>query len=283
MIIDFHTHAFPDELAGRAVSKLSAMSHIPAFSDGTYRALSASAREAGIDLSVVLPVATSAKQVATINDTAARVNEHTQQTGLFSFGGIHPDTPNWREELGRIAALGFKGIKLHPVYQGVDFDDPRYLRILDRAGELGLIVITHAGLDIGYPGEVRCSPEMVLRALRQVGPVTLVLAHMGGWRQWDQARELLAGTSVYLDTAFSLDAFTPLDDGYYSPEELRLLDQEGFLRIAEAFGTDRLLFGTDSPWSAQRRDIDWIRALPLSQAQKDAILGENARRLLALA
>ena len=283
MIIDFHTHAFPDELAGRAVSKLSAMSHIPAFSDGTYRALSASAREAGIDLSVVLPVATSAKQVATINATAARVNEHTRETGLFSFGGIHPDTPNWREELGHIAALGFKGIKLHPVYQGVDFDDPRYLRILDRAGELGLIVITHAGLDIGYPGEVRCSPEMVLRALRQVGPVTLVLAHMGGWRQWDQARELLAGTSVYLDTAFSLGAFTPLDDGYYAPEELHLLDQEGFLRIAETFGTDRLLFGTDSPWSAQRRDIDWIRALPLSQQQKDAILGGNAQRLLALA
>ena len=283
MIIDFHTHAFPEELAGRAIAKLSALSHIPPCSDGTYRALSASAREAGIDLSVVLPVATSAKQVATINATAARVNEHTQQTGLFSFGGIHPDAPDWREVLARVAAPGLKGIKLHPVYQGVNLDDPRYLRILERAGELGLIVVTHTGLDIGYPGEVRCTPEMVLHALREVGPVTLVLAHMGGWRQWDQARELLTGTSVYLDTAFSLSAFTPLDDGYYAPEELHLLDQEGFLRIAEAFGTDRLLFGTDSPWSAQRRDIDWIRALPLSQAQKDAIFGENARRLLALA
>lgn len=283
MIIDFHTHAFPDALAERAVSKLSAMSHIPAFSDGTYCALSASAREAGIDLSVVLPVATSAKQVTTINSTAAHINEHTRETGLLSFAGIHPDTPNAREELGNIASLGFKGIKLHPVYQGVDLDDPRYLRILERAGELGLIVITHAGLDIGYPGEVRCSPEMVANALRQVGPVTLVLAHMGGWRQWDRARELLAGTSVYLDTAFSLGAIVPLNDGYYAPEDLPLLDQEGFLRMAEAFGTDRLLFGTDSPWSAQRRDIEWIRALPLSQAQKDAILGGNARRLLGLA
>ena len=283
MIIDFHTHAFPDELAGRAVSKLSAMSHIPAFSDGTYRALSASAREAGVDLSIVLPVATSAKPVATINDTAARVNEHTRETNLLSFAGIHPDTPIAREELGNIASLGFKGIKLHPVYQGVDLDDPRYLRILDRAGELGLIVVTHAGMDIGYPGEIRCSPEMVLNVLRQAGPVTLVLAHMGGWRQWDRARELLAGTSVWLDTAFSLGAITPLNDGYYAPEDLPLLDQEGFLRMVDAFGADRLLFGTDSPWSAQRPDIEWIRALPLSKEQKDAILGGNARRLLGLA
>ena len=283
MIIDIHTHAFPDDLAERAISKLSAMSHIPPFSDGTYTGLSVCARKAGVDLSVVLPVATSARQVATINATAARVNEHTSETGLFSFGGIHPDTPDWRTELNSIAAHGLKGIKLHPVYQGVDLDDPRYLRILERAGELGLIVITHAGLDIGYPGEVRCSPEMVSNALRQVGPVTLVLAHMGGWRQWDRARELLAGTSVYLDTAFSLGAVIPLDDGYYSPEDLPLLDQEGFLRMAEAFGTDRLLFGTDSPWSAQERDIEWIRALPLSQEQKDAILGGNAQRLLGLA
>jgi hypothetical protein len=108
---------------------------------------------------------------------------------------VHPDAPDWAEEMRRIASEGLKGVKIHPVYQGVDIDDPRYLRILTLAGELGLIVVMHAGNDIGFPGVVRCSPQMTYNALRQAGPVCLVMAHMGGWRNWDEA-EMLAETSL---------------------------------------------------------------------------------------
>ena len=93
-----------------------------------------------------------------MNDLSLRLTGHD---GLLYFGCIHPDQPDWRQELDRIAAAGLRGIKLHPVYQGVDFDDVRYLRILERAGELGLIIVTHAGDDIGFPGVVRCSPATV--------------------------------------------------------------------------------------------------------------------------
>ena len=282
MIIDFHTHTFPDKIAAKTLAKLSGLSHTVPFTDGTARGLSAAARAAGVDLSVILPVATSPGQVAHINESAARGNEKTEETGLFSFGCVHPGCPEWKEELGRIAALGLKGVKIHPVYQGVELDDPRYLRILERAGELDLIVVTHTGADIGFPGAEQCAPEAALRAVRQVGPVKLVLAHMGGWKQWERAEELLADTAVWLDTSFSTGALVPLDDGYYAPEDLPLLDEEHFLRMVRAFGADRLLFGTDSPWSAQRESLDWIRALPLKETEKDAILGGNARRLLGL-
>lgn len=282
MIIDFHTHTFPDKIAAAAIEKLSGLSHTPPFSDGTAGGLAASAKGAGIDLSVILPVATNTKQVPSINDYAAKTNETTEATGLFSFGCIHPDFPQWKEELSRIAALGLKGIKLHPVYQEVDFDDIRYLRILERAGELGLIVVTHAGLDIGYPGVEHCSPEMVLSAVKQVGQVKLVLAHMGGWRQWDKVEELLVGQSVWLDTAFSVGEITPLEDGYYSPEELHMLNEADFLRLIRKFGAERVLFGTDSPWSDQKESLDLIRALPLGNGEKEAVLGGNARKLLRL-
>ena len=43
-------------------------------------------------------------------------------------------------------------------------NDIRYLRILDHAASLGLLIVTHAGDEIAYPGEVRCSPEMVKSA-----------------------------------------------------------------------------------------------------------------------
>ena len=280
MIIDFHTHTFPDKIADAAIDKLSGMSHTRPFSDGTAVGLAASAKSAGIDLSVILPVATNTEQVPKINDYAAKTNETTETTGLLSFGCIHPDFPEWKDELSRIAALGLKGIKLHPVYQGVNFDDLRYLRILDRAGELGLIVVTHSGLDIGYPGVEHCTPEMILNAVKQIGPVKLVLAHMGGWRQWAMAEELLADQPVWFDTSFSVGEIAPLDDGYYSPQDLFMLDELDFLRMIRKFGTDRVLFGTDSPWSDQKASLDLIRTLPLENAGRDAILSGNARRLL---
>ena len=105
---------------------------------------------------------------------------------MFSFGCIHPDYEDWKQELDRLAAANMRGVKIHPAYQQTDLDDPKYLRILERAGALGLIVVTHAGYDIGFPGCACCTPEKARSALRQVGPVKLVLAHMGGWRCWEQ-------------------------------------------------------------------------------------------------
>lgn len=282
MIIDFHTHTFPDKIAASALEKLSKASHIRPFSDGTAVGLSDSARTAGVDMSIVLPVATSPKQVEHINDFAAKTNESTDETGLFSFGCIHPDYPEWSAELERIKALGLKGIKIHPVYQGVDIDDPRFLRILSKAGELGLIVVTHAGWDIGFPGVMHCSPEMTLRAIKQAGPVKLVLAHMGGWRQWDKVEELLADQPIWFDTSFSTGSLTPLDDGFYASADLPMLGEPDFLRMVRAIGVDRVLFGTDSPWSNQAEEIERIKSLPLTEAERDAIIGGNAQRLLGI-
>ena len=126
MVIDFHTHTFPDAIAASTLQKLSGVSHSRPFTDGTATGLRVSMAAASVDLSVVLPVATSPRQVRHINVAAARNNERAGETGLFSFGCIHPDCENWREELDCIAEWGLKGVKVHPVYQGVDLDDPRY-------------------------------------------------------------------------------------------------------------------------------------------------------------
>ena len=282
MIIDIHTHTFPDKIAAATLDKLKHLSHTVPFSDGTAAGLAASMARAGVDRSVVMPVATSPRQVPHVNDASARMNELGEETGVLSFGCMHPDFDGWKEELARVQRLGLKGIKLHPEYQGTDFDDPRYLRILDRCGELGLVVLTHAGLDIGMPGKDNCAPEMVARTLDQVGPVKLVLAHMGGWRQWDQVEELLWDTQVFIDTSYALGAITPLDDGYYRPEELPLMEEKQFVGMVRKFGAERVLFGTDSPWDDQEQALKRLRALPLEPWELEAILGGNARKLLGL-
>ena len=278
MIIDFHTHTFPDRIAAAAVGKLEQMAHTRAHSDGTQRGLLSAMHAAAIDHAVVLPVATNPLKCASMNDASLALSA---MDGITCFAAIHPDAPDWQEELTRVKQMGFKGVKIHPVYQDVAIDDPRFLRILARCGELGLIVVMHSGADIGFPGVERCSPAMLRRALRQVGPVTLIAAHMGGWRNWQEVPEQLLDTGIYLDTSFSLGSISPIDD-HYAPEELPLMAQEAFLHLVRLFGSQRVLFGTDSPWDDMAQCVKRIDALPLTASEKADIFSGNARRLLGI-
>ena len=278
MIIDFHAHTFPDKIAAAAVSKLEQKAHARSQSDGTRYGLLQRMQAAGIDHTVVLPVATNPLKCASMNDTSHALDG---LDNLTYFAAIHPDAPDWHEELGRAKALGFKGVKIHPVYQDVAIDDPRFVRILARCGELGLMIVMHGGADIGFPGVEKCSPAMLRRALDQAGPVTLVAAHMGGWRNWQEVPEFLLDTGVYLDTAYSMGNITPIDD-HYAPEELPMLADERFCELVRIFGSQRILFGTDSPWDDMGECIRRIRALPLTRTEQEHIFCRNASKLLSL-
>lgn len=118
MIIDMHTHVYPEKIAKRAVEKLSKAADIPAQSNGMKSGLQESMKRAGVDYSLLLPVATSVKQVDKMNQEAVAANECAGETGLLSFGAIHPDTPDYKEVLSWLADHDVRGIKLHPDYQG---------------------------------------------------------------------------------------------------------------------------------------------------------------------
>ena len=282
MIIDMHTHIFPDEISAAVIEKLSRVSRTPAFTDGTLSGLQKSMDEAQINLSVILPVATNPKQVEKINSSSAKLNEKFFGEGIFSLGCIHPDYTNYLEELARVKNFGLKGIKIHPVYQDTNLDDVKFLRILDRAAELDLIVVTHAGLDIGFPGVVRCSPQMAKKVIETVGEFKFVLAHMGGWKNWLEVLKLLADTKIFIDTAFSTEKIIPRKDFHWEADDLQLLDEAQFMEFVKIFGADRILFGTDSPWTSQKISLNFIKNLPLAKDDKNKILGLNAQSLLKI-
>ena len=193
MIIDFHTHTFPEKIAAQAIDKLSDNSGSKPYTNGMMNGLLSSMKKAGIDIAVVLPVATSPTQYETINRVAILTNEDTDKTGVLSFGGIHPDNENYKDILTSLKENGVKGIKLHPVYQRVNFDDIRMERIVDKASELGLITLVHSGYDIGFPGSDEAVPKRIANVLKDVRPEKLVLAHMGGWNCYDEVEDLIAG------------------------------------------------------------------------------------------
>lgn len=268
MIIDFHTHIFPDKIAGATIEKLSKASDSKAYTDGTKDGLQKSMEESGVDISVVLPVVTKPQQFSSINRYAREITPEQFRGGgeFLSFGGIHPDTENYKAEVDEIADMGLKGIKLHPDYQRVFIDDIRYMRIMDRAAERGLIVIAHAGVDVGLPEVVHCTPKRVEHVLDQIDGGVLVMAHMGGWNCWEDVEKYLAGSRLYFDTAYSL--------GH--------MEDEQFLRLSRKHGVDKILFATDSPWDGQKEFLSRIREMNMKEDEKKAILGENARRILKL-
>lgn len=272
MIIDAHTHVYPEKIVEKAMAKLEANSGTKARSDGRKSGLLNNMKAAGIDASVLLPVATSPKQVDAINEEAGETNAIAGETGLFSFGGIHPDTENYKEVLKRIKALGLRGLKIHPDYQETFFNDIRYKRMIEEASSLGLYVMVHAGVDIGLPDPVHCRPDHVLEVIKETGTDKLILAHMGGWRLWEEVTEKLAGEKIFFDTAFSLDNIPVAG----------MLSKEQFVRMVRKHGAEKILFGTDSPWSDGASDVEWIRQTSLTENEKNMIFSENIKKILAV-
>lgn len=280
MIIDFHVHVFPDKIAQKAVSRLEKLAKSNAFTDGSLAQLKKSMREASVDISVLQPVATHENQVSTCNDFAIYLNENN--TNLVSFGSMHPDFNDYKSELFRLKNHGILGIKLHPNYQKTYFDDIRYKRIIECANELGLIVLTHAGLDIGLPEPIYATPKNIKNLVHDVKPDKLVLAHMGSFHMWDEVLELLFDENVYLDTAFSLGYVNYFKDLPENERNLSMMSENFFKKMLNAFGDDRILFATDSPWCSQTEIVKIVQQMDIKNEQKDKILYKNAQKLLNL-
>ena len=269
MIIDFHTHIFPDKIAGVTVEALSKSASIPAHSNGALDGLIAQMKKSGVDISVNLPVLTRAKQLDSVMSFAKEINTKTY-TGprVISFAGMHPDVDEPEEALERIKKEGFLGIKLHPDYQGTFFDDEKYIRILSCAKRLDLITVTHAGFDGAFVGQpIKCTPKRVLNLLDRIGGYDkLVLAHLGGNELFGEVLRDLAGESVYFDTSYVLKS----------------IDRDFFEKILSKHTEDKILFATDSPWQEQSEQVEILKSYRLGDKTENKIFSGNAKKLLKL-
>lgn len=280
MIIDFHTHTFPDNVAPKALESLSLSGHVSPQSQGTMESLIQSMRDNGIDYSVNLTVMTRVDQVQRVHDKVISAMADMEPQGIITFGGMHPEYEDYRTEIRRLKACGIKGIKIHPAFAKISVSDIRYKRIIAEASEQDMIVITHAGEDISFIGENYASVSDIEDIMKDVAPVKLVLAHMGGWQNWQQVTEYIAGMPLWLDTAFSLGAMHPRP-GCSLPYEHQMSSEE-FVTLVRKHGADRVLFGTDSPWEKQGEYISQVSQTGLTDDETKLILGVNAGRLLGI-
>ena len=271
-IIDFHTHAFPDSLAPRAIAQLTinaAASGYTPLTDGTVNGLIDSMDNAGIARSVVCNIATNARQMTKVNDFAISC---TQNPRLIPLGSIHPDATEAEmdTELDRLAAAGIAGIKIHPDYVHTEIDTEAFEPILARCEARGMLVVTHAGFDPVEPAHFHCTPDMILRILDRHPTLKLVAAHTGGFDCEREVLEKLCGTSVYLDT--SLAAVRRARSA---------IQGQACGDILRAHDPSRILFATDTPWSDPAAEIAFVRSAGLPEEITEMVLHQNAETLLA--
>jgi len=259
MVIDFHTHCFPDKIAERAIEKLTHNSALMPYTDGTANGLLNIMEKDGIDISVVLNISTNEKQQKSVNDFAKEINSEK----IVSFGSVFPFADDVLDELERIKDLGLKGVKFHPEYQSFFVDDERMKPVYKKISELGLICVFHAGEDYGYPPPYHSTPERLRRALSWFdSPV--VAAHWGSQNMGADTLKYLCGTEIYFDTAF----------GYGS------IPKPIVYEILEKHGADKILFASDCPWHAPSMDLFQVDRLDISDTEKEKIKWQNAKKLL---
>lgn len=268
MRIDFHTHAFPDALAPRAMEALlkncAADASITPHTNGTAGDAQAHLLAAGIDRALVCNIATNARQEKNVNSFAISLSE---SDFFFPLGSVHPESEQIEAELDRLVAAGIRGIKLHPDYVHIPFDDARFAPILDGAAARGLFVVVHAGLDPISPDFIHCTPKMLSAVLARHQGLTLIAAHMGGFHMAAEVLAELVGKDIYLDTSLC---------------SLREGEKPLLHRILREHRADRLLFATDTPWSDPCAEIAFLEGAGLEAARLHAIFEGNAERLLGL-
>ena len=267
MIIDVHTHIFPDNIAARAVASLAKAANIEPNTDGTASDTLRLMDSAGVDRSILVSVATKREQMRTINDFLK-----TKEGDRFlPFGAIYPVTENgcsaMLDEVEYIKDLGLKGIKMHPEYQSFCPDDEKLFPFFDLCSQYGLIITFHAGEDIGFRPPYHGTPELFSQLAKAFPNLKIICAHFGGWKRWSETIEFLSECdNVYYDTAFCS----------------KYLDNATAERLIKKKGAEKIMLGSDLPWEDPKDSIRFIDGLKITDREKELIFGENAKRIFEL-
>lgn len=262
MIIDFHTHIFPDRIAARALEVLKKQcGDSDTYTDATLSDTRKKMHEWGIDKYVCLNISTNTKQQTNVNNFAIENNGDS----CIMFGSVHPFSENVMEELERIKSAGLKGIKLHSEYQNFDAADKRVFPVYEKIMQLKLILVFHGGTDIAYQDTpTRCTPRDIKLLRENFKDLTIVMAHLGGYKETQSTLEHIAGKDIYLDTSIANV----------------LITRENAQKVILAHGEDFLLFGSDCPWANAADNVKFIDSLNIPRSKKDALFYKNAKRLL---
>lgn len=262
MIIDFHTHIFPDKIAKPAVEHLEkqSKSFAKAVFDGTKAGLLSEMKKNGVDKAVICQIATKPEHVIPANKWSLELKSDR----ILPLGTLHPEYNNNKDEIKKLIDNGIKGIKIHPQYQNWDITSSSFFKIMELLDKNNFFVLFHSGYDSAFPGDERACPIKLAGIKKRFPELKTVFAHFGGWQSWDKVNEYLTGLkNVWFDTSYTFD----------------YIDMKLFKIITSKIGIKNILFATDSPWLSQDKEINYIKQ-HFNSNDWDDIFANNAIDLL---
>ncbi len=261
-IIDAHCHIYPDKIALKASEATGKFYDIEMSMDGTVSKLLSEGEKAGVTHFLVQSVATTPHQVSSINRFIA---DSVLKSGgkMTGFGTMHPESEDKEGDFEELLSLGLKGIKLHPDIQGFKIDDYRMLKIYELCEKHKIPVLMHCG-DLRYDNS---NPNRIVPILDIYSELTLIGAHFGGYSVWEDAVEKLSKyKNFYVDTSSSLFE----------------IDAKTARKYIDAYGVDRVMFGTDYPMWTPKEELARFMQIELSDSERQKILYDNAAKLLGI-
>lgn len=258
-IIDFHTHAFPDDLSERVIKMLEEEGGIKAHLDGKISSLLSSMDNCGIEKSVICNIATKPSQF----DSILQWSKTVRSERIIPFPSFHPYDPGFKDRIDEIKHEGFKGIKFHPYYQNFTVDEERLLPVYEKISKENLILVMHTGFDFAFPLIEIADPGKISTVINKFPSLKLVTTHLGAWKQWEKVERLFLGKQIYMEISFSLE----------------FLDNT-VKKIISNHPAEYILFGTDSPWTEQQKTLSLFQGLQLGEEKEELILRKNAIQLL---
>lgn len=176
---------------------------------------------------------------------AEYVGKHPEK--LIGFASVDPQDPDAVEQLDdAIQRLKLRGLKMGPIYQNVAPTDSRFRRIMKRCEELNIPVLIHQGATFCANVSLEISRPLLLQPLALEFPkLRMVIAHMG--HPWiDETLVLIRKNRNF---------FADISALYYRPWQFY-----NALVSAKEYGVlDRLLFGSDYPFTTPQSSMDALR------------------------
>jgi predicted TIM-barrel fold metal-dependent hydrolase len=261
VIIDCHTHVFkyPGHLSDEFVREANELARGEPMDLNVTKERHWKAME-GVDKVIVLAMRALHSGVFTENQYVADyAKEHPGK--IIGFAGVDPLADPVEETLKEaIDVQGLQGVKLGPIYQGLSPTDERMMLVYDFCQSRGLPIMIHQGTTFPRKAPLKFAPPLLLEDVALEFPkLKMIIAHMG--HPW------MDDTIVLIRKQPNF--FADISALHYRPWQFY-----NALVSAKEYGVlNKLLFGTDYPFTTAEASISAIRAL------NDLVGGTNLPRL----
>jgi len=269
VIIDFHVH-----LAARDQLRPAPAAFCDGFWEGrgdwdallTAEAFDAYLAEEGVDRAVGLPEISPLVTGVTTNEYV--LERFRTSRRLILFANLNPWLVHRLDrEVHRLADQGFRGVKLYPTYQHFYPNARELYPMYGACQEVGWPVMVHTGSSVFRGSKMKYGDPLLLDEVAADFPELVILLVHGGRGFWYDRAEFLA--QLHPNMYLEISGLPPAKLLRYFPNLERI--------------HRKVVFGSDWPGNPGiRANIRGIRALPLSDEAKEAILGGNAARILGL-